>query len=173
MNRWIASLGSLVAVAGLAALALFLAGVFDGNDASGSGGSGEETAGVCVEGNPDCGDTGFVTDDDGRDTVAPGCEVGHVGVCDDTPSPDGEDGELIEGDGPLIQPVCAPGFPDCTDTIVVPADGEEVDGREVPIGTFDGGHQPGSQGSDDDIADGVAADPGAFATTGQATLPSE
>ena len=124
MKRWIAPLGSLVAVAGVAALALFLAGVFDGSDASGSGGNGAEVAGVCVEGNPDCGDTGFVTDNDSGDTVAPGCEVGHVGACDDTPIADGETGDLFEGDGPSLQPACAPGFPDCADTQVLPDDSE-------------------------------------------------
>lgn len=128
MKRWITPLGSLVAVAGVAALALFLAGVFDGNDASGSGGSGAEVAGVCVEGDPDCGDTGFVIGDDGGDTVAPGCEVGHVGVCDDTPIAEDETGDLFEGDGPVLQPVCAPGFPDCGDMIVVPDEEAGVDG---------------------------------------------
>ncbi len=102
MKRWIVPLASLSAVAGVIALALFLAGVFDGNDASGSGGNGAEVAGV--------------TDDDGGDTVAPGCEVGHVGVCDDTPIADGETGDLFEGAGPALQPACAPGFPNCTDT---------------------------------------------------------
>jgi hypothetical protein len=127
MKRWIVPLASLSAVAAAVVLALFLAGVFDGDGASASldTGAGDEQAGVCVEGNPGCGDTGFVTDDDGGGTVAPGCEVGYVGVCNDTPIEDGETGDLFEGDGPAIQPVCAPGFPDCEDMIVVtPADGE-------------------------------------------------
>ncbi len=131
MKRWIVPLVSLSAVAGVIALTLFLAGVFDGNDASGGGGNGAEVAGVCVEGNPDCGDTGFVTDDDGGDTVAPGCEVGHVGVCDDTPIADGETGDLFEGDGPALQPACAPGFPDCADMIVNGANGD-IDDAEPP-----------------------------------------
>ncbi len=167
MKRWIASLGSLVAVAGVAALALFLAGVFDGNDASGSGGNSPEVAGVCVEGDPDCGDTGFVTDDDGGNTVAPGCEVGHVGVCDDTPIADGEAGELFEGDGPVIEPACAQGFPDCGDTIV------EVDDKVVPIGMFDDDHQSGSDVSGNDIADGGPVETGVSATSSGATTPAE
>jgi len=173
MKKWIVPLGSLSAVAGVVALALFLAGAFDGGQASGNRGDGAEVAGVCVEGNPDCGDTGFVDDDDGGDTVAPGCEVGHVGVCDDTPIADDEAGEPFDGDGPALQPACAPGFPDCADTIVVPADGEEVDGLEVPVGRFDGDQQSGSQGSDNDIADGVAVDADASTTTGGATIPAE
>ncbi len=137
MKRWIVPLASLSAVAGVIALALFLAGVFDSDDASGSDGDGTEVAGVCAPGFSDCEDTlvaGDENDDegnnDGGDTVAPGCEVGHVGVCDDTPIADGETGDLFEGDGPVIQPVCAPGFPDCVDMIVDPAaDGELEDDR--------------------------------------------
>ncbi len=129
MKRWIVPLASLSAVTGALVLALFLTGVFDGDEASGSQdtGAGDEVAGVCVEGNPDCGDTGFVADDDGGDTVAPGCEVGHVGVCDDTPIADGETGDLFEGDGPALQPACAPGFPDCEDMIVDPATDDELE----------------------------------------------
>ena len=173
MKRLIVPLASLSAFAGVIALALFLAGVFDGDDAVGADAGGPEVAGVCVEGNPDCGDTGFITDDDGGDTVAPGCEVGHVGVCDDTPIADDEAGELIEGDGPVIQPVCAPGFPDCIDTVVVTDRGEEVGDFVVPIGTFDDDHQSGSQGPDDGVADGAAVHPGSFATSGGATTPAE
>ncbi|NIM47837.1 MAG: hypothetical protein GTO22_01000 [Gemmatimonadales bacterium] len=61
--------------------------------------------------------------------MAPGCEVGHVGVCDDTPIADGEDGDLFEGDGTVIEPVCAPGFPDCADTIVNGSSGDVDDGE--------------------------------------------
>ncbi len=132
MKRWTVPLAAITAVAGAVVLALFLAGVFDGDDASGSDGTGAEVAGLCAEDHPDCEDTRFVTDDEGGDTVAPGCEVGHVGDCDDTPVTDGEDGELIhEGDGPAIQPVCAPGFPDCEDMIVTDV-GDEVDGAGPP-----------------------------------------
>jgi hypothetical protein len=126
MKRWIVPLASLAAVTGAVALALFVAGVFDGDEAAGIESDDTEVAGVCVEGNPDCGDTGFVTDD--GDTAAPGCEVGHVGVCDDTPIADGETGDLFKGDGPALQPACAPGFPDCADTVVNDnEDGEPVE----------------------------------------------
>ncbi len=142
MKRWILLLASLSAVAGALVLALFLAGVFDRDEASGSQdtGAGDEVAGVCVEGNPDCGDTGFVTDDDGGDTVAPGCEVGHVGICDDTPIADGQTGDLFEGDGPVLQPACAPGFPDCADTVVNGANGDTDDAEPPadPIEPVDG-----------------------------------
>ncbi len=173
MKRWIAPLGSPVGVAGVAALALFLAGVFDGNDASGGGGNGAEVAGVCVEGNPDCGDTGFVTDDDGGDTVAPGCEVGHVGVCDDTPIADGETGDLFEGDGPALQPACAPGFPDCADTLVLPDNGEEVEDKVVPIGTFDDDHDRSGASSEGDSASGGATASVDPLTTAGSDTPTE
>ena len=175
MKRWIAPLASLFAVAGVVALALFLAGVFDGDEASGDLGDGSEVAGVCAEGHPDCVDTVVAPngDEDDGNRVAPGCEVGHVGVCDDTPIADDEAGELIEGDGPVIQPVCAPGFPDCIDTVVVTDRGEEVGDFVVPIGTFDDDHQSGSQGPDDGVADGAAVHPGSFATSGGATTPAE
>ncbi len=130
MKRWIIPLASLSAVVGAVVLALFLAGVFDKDEALGSQDTAADTevAGVCAPDNPGCEDTLVApdgADDDGGDTVAPGCEVGYVGVCDDTPIADGETGDLFEGDGPTIQPVCAPGFPDCVDMIVDPvADGE-------------------------------------------------
>ena len=135
MKRWVVPLASLSAVAATIALALVQAGVFDGDDASDTS---TEVAGLCAENNPDCEHTlvaGDGNDDEGNsfggDTVAPGCEVGHVGVCADTPIPDGDDGELIfEGDGPAIQPVCAPGFPDCVDTIVNGSNGDGDD--DVP-----------------------------------------
>ncbi len=147
MKRWIAPLGSLVAVAGVAALALFLAGVFDGNDASGSGGNGPE--------------------------VAPGCEVGHVGVCDDTPIADGETGDLFEGDGPAPQPACAPGFPDCADTLVLPDNGEEVEDKVVPIGTFDDDHdRSGASGEGDSASGGATASVDPLTTAGSDT-PTE
>ena len=122
MKRWIGRLASLSTVAGVIALALFLAGVFDGSEASGNRGSGAELPRVCVEGDPDC--AGFATNDDGGGAVAPGCEVGHVGVCNDTPIADGETSDLFEGDGPALQPACAPGVPDCVDTIVNDANGD-------------------------------------------------
>jgi len=130
MKRWIAPLASLSAVAGVVALALFLAGVFDGDDAAGTGAGGPEAAALCAEDSPDCDDTLVARDgegDDGGDTVAPGCEVGHVGVCDDTPIADGETGDLFEGDGPALQPACAPGFPDCVDMIVNGASSDDND----------------------------------------------
>jgi len=138
MKRWIVPLASLSAVAATIALALFLVGLFDGDDVSDSGDAGPEAVALCAEDSPDCEDTlvtGDGNDDEadnlGGDTVAPGCEVGHVGVCADTPISDSDDGELIfEGDGPAIQPVCAPGFPDCVDTIVNGSNGDLDD--DVP-----------------------------------------
>ena len=44
MKRGIVPLASLSAVAGVIALAMFLAGAFDGDDASGSGDGGPEAA---------------------------------------------------------------------------------------------------------------------------------
>ncbi len=147
MKRLIAPLGSLVAVAGVAALALFLAGVFDGNDASGNGGTGAE--------------------------LAPGCEVGHVGVCNDTPIADGETGDLFEGDGPAIQPACAPGFPDCADTLVLPDDGEEVEDKVVPIDTFDDDNdRSGASGEGDSASGGATASVDPVTTAGSDT-PTE
>ncbi len=173
MKRWIAPLASLFAVAGVVTLALFLAGVFDGDEASGNRGDGAEVAGLCAEDQPDCGDTltgpdgdGYVEGDE-EIGVAPGCEVGHVGPCNDTPLPDDEVGELFEGDGPVIEPACAPGFPDCTDTIV------EVDDKVVPIGMFDDDHQSEGGSSGTDIADGAPVEEGVSATSSGAVNPAE
>ncbi len=131
MKRLIVPLASLSAVAGALVLTLFLAGVFDGDDASGSQdtGDGNEVAGVCAQDTPDCEDT--LVDPDGADDdgegvgLAPVCAPGFPD-CVDTVVNDNEDGETVDGDvGTTISLVCAPGFPDCVDMIVDPAaDGE-------------------------------------------------
>ena len=174
MKRLIAPLGSLVAVAGVAVLALFLAGVFDGNEASGNRGGGAESAGLCAEDQPDCEDTltgtdgdGYVADDE-EIGVAPGCAVGHVGVCDDTPIADGETGDIgFEGDGPQIEPMCVQGVADCGDTIV------EVDDKVAPIGMFDDDYQSESNASGNDIADGGPVEEGVSATSSGAVTSDE
>lgn len=131
MKRWILPLTSLSAVAGALVLALFLAGVFGGDEtpASGDTGAGNELAGICAQDNPDCEDT-LVAPDDADDggagaNIAPVCAPGFPD-CVDTVVNDNEAGEPVdEGGGISIAPVCAPGFPNCEDMIVVPAaDGE-------------------------------------------------
>ncbi len=143
MKRWIVPLASLSAVAGALVLVLFLAGVFDGDAASGSQdtGAGSEVAGVCAQDSPDCEDTlvapDGADDDDGAGTrSAPVCADGHPN-CADTVVSDNVAGETVNGDaGTSISPVCAPGFPDCVDMIVDPAADDELeasrDARERP-----------------------------------------
>ena len=114
MKRWMTALVSISAVAGVTALALFLAGALDDDSADG-GADGSEVAAVCAEDNPDCEDTivvtGDIADDDTGDgaSIAPGCALGFP-VCDDTPVEDNETGEAFDGDGPTSARVCAPGF---------------------------------------------------------------
>ena len=135
MERWIVSLASLSAAAGVVALALFLAGVFDGDDASGArdAGGGNEVAGVCAADNPDCEDTLVAPDGDdengGDANIAPVCAPDHPDCVDTVVSDgDGPAEEPASGDGGTsISPVCAPGFPDCEDMIVVPADEEGLE----------------------------------------------
>ena len=109
MKRWMTALVSISAVAGVTALALFLAGAFDGDSAANRA-DGPEVAAVCAEDHPDCEDTIVVTDDiaddngDGAST-APGCALGFP-VCDDTPVEDNETAsEAFDGDGPTSAPV--------------------------------------------------------------------
>ncbi len=136
MKRLIVPLASLSAVAGALVLALFLAGVFDGGDASGSQdtGAGNEVAGVCAQDNPGCEDTLVApdgADDDGEGVgISPVCAPG-FSDCVDTVVNANEDGETVDGDvGTSISPVCAPGFPDCVDMIVDSAtDGDLEDDR--------------------------------------------
>ncbi|MCH8813851.1 MAG: hypothetical protein IH957_01960 [Chloroflexi bacterium] len=150
MKRWIALLGSLSAVAGVVALTLFLAGVFDSDDASGTDGDGTEVAGVCAPGFPDCEDTlvadgadddeGNVAADNSDDMVFPVCSHDNRD-CDDTVLNDNEADDSIDtDDGPVIQPVCAPGFPDCEDMIVVDLDGDLDDAEpgSDPIALVEG-----------------------------------
>lgn len=94
MKRWMVTLASLSVLAGVIALAMFLGGVFDGDNEPGSV-SGPEATALCAEDSPDCEDTIVVTNDAGDD-----------------------------GDGASIAPVCAPGFPDCLDMVVVGANGD-------------------------------------------------
>lgn len=135
MKRWIVPLASLSAVAGVIALALFLAGVFDGDDAAGADAGGQEAAALCAEDSPDCEDTLVAPDgagDDGAGTsIAPVCAPG-FSDCVDTVVNDTEVGESVEGQGGTsIAPVCAPGVPDCVDMIVNGANGD-LDDTEPP-----------------------------------------
>lgn len=104
MKRWIVPLTAVSAVVGVVALALLLAGVFDGDEASGTDDGSAEVAGVCAEGHPDCEDTLVDTD-----------------VADEN-----------DGGGNTIAPVCAPEVPDCEDMIVVGDLEGEIDGDEPP-----------------------------------------
>ena len=95
MKRWMIPLASLSAFVGVVALALFLAGAFDGDGAADAGADGQEAAALCAEDTPDCGD--MLVNSDGT----------------------GDDGE-----GTSVAPVCAPGFPDCVDMIVNGSNGD-------------------------------------------------
>jgi hypothetical protein len=111
MKKWILSLGSLTAIVAAVAVALFAAGVFDDDHASGDRTSAEadgDALGICIEGAEDCVDTvdeGGAGDDlrcaedavdcdepvDSGDGVAQICLAG-AEDCDDTPSaPPGDD----------------------------------------------------------------------------------
>lgn len=134
-RRWIVALGSLSAVAGVIALALFLAGVFDGDDASGAGVGGSESAAICAEDTPDCEDTLVVPDGAGDDGdisgSAPACAPGFPD-CVDTVVNDNETGDPADGRGGITSsPVCAPDFPDCVDMIVNGGSGD-IDDAVAP-----------------------------------------
>ncbi len=135
MKRWLVPLASLSTVAGVIVLALFLAGVFDGDDAAKAGVGGSESAGLCAEDTPDCEDTlvepGSAGDDGEGASSAPVCAPGFPD-CVDTVVNDDEAGEPVGGQGGIsISPVCAPGFPDCVDMIVNDANGD-IDDAEPP-----------------------------------------
>ena len=68
MKRWMTALVSISAVAGVAALVLFLAGALDGDSAT----NGDDAS------------------------IAPGCALGFPD-CDDTPVQDNETGEALDG----------------------------------------------------------------------------
>ena len=120
-KRFIAPLVALTAAAGVITLALFLAGVFDGDDATGVAVGGSESAPVCAEDHPDCDDVLVVQDDagDGDDGAS-------------TRLRDGEADLPVDGQGGVTNaPLCAPGFPDCVDMIVVGEDGYVDDAESV------------------------------------------
>jgi len=134
MKRWMIPLASLSAFVGVVALALFLAGAFDGDGAADAGADGQEAAALCAEDTPDCGDMLVNSDgtgDDGEGTsVAPVCAPGFPD-CVDTVVNSNEDGGPVDGQsGTNIAPMCAPGFPDCVDMIVNGSNGD-VD-NDVP-----------------------------------------
>jgi len=115
MKRWMIPLASLSAFVGVVALALFLAGAFDGDGAADAGADGQEAAALCAEDTPDCGDMLVNSDgtgDDGEGTsVAPVCAPGFPD-CVDTVVNSNEDGGPVDGQsGTNIAPMCAPGFP--------------------------------------------------------------
>lgn len=120
MKRWFIPVASLSAVAAAVVSALFLAGVFDGNEASVTEDNGTEVAGVCAPDHSDCEDTlvapDLTDDDDGEgSSIAPVCAPGHSD-CDDTV---------------VIEPVCEPDTPDCADSLVGDRDGD-IDVSEPP-----------------------------------------
>lgn len=150
MKKWLLPIGSLTAIAVALVAVLAVAGVFDGDDANSV--EGPEAAGLCIEGQPDCVDTvvdGDTADDEegGGDAVNQVCAPGEPN-CVDTDVGDGleqtclagtedcNDADLSggtgegdgSGDGTSIAPVCAPGFPDCADTVVVTNGDGDPDG---------------------------------------------
>lgn len=144
MKRWIVPLASLSAVTGVIALALFLAGVFDGDGAVGAGADGQEAAALCAEDRPDCEDTLVGSDGSGEDGegtgIAPVCAPGFPD-CVDTVVNDDEAGEPVEGQsGTRIAPLCAPDFPDCVDMIVNGANGDidDAEPSAAPVVPVDG-----------------------------------
>jgi len=137
------ALVSITAVAGVTALALFLAGAFD-DDSADRGADGSELAAVCAEDQPDCDDTIVVTDDIADDGDGDGDGDGPTSVSFCAPPPGFPDycvDTIVHGDdtgdvddngegGVSIAPLCDPDFPDCEDMIVVDVDGG--DGDSVP-----------------------------------------
>ncbi len=120
-KRLIAGLVALTAAAGVITLALFLAGVFDGDGSTGAAVGGPESAPVCAEGHPDCDDTLVVPDD-----------AGDEGDGASTRLKDGEADAPVQGQGGVTNaPLCAPGFPDCVDMIVVGEDGYTDDAEQA------------------------------------------
>lgn len=135
MKRWLVPLASLSAVAGVIVLALFLAGVFDGDDGAKAGVGGPESAALCAEDTPDCEDTLVAPDGAGDDgdglSSAPVCAPGFPDCVDTVVSDDEADEPAERQGGITVSPVCAPGFPDCVDMIVNDANGD-LDDAEPP-----------------------------------------
>lgn len=126
MKKWMLPIGSVAAVAIAVVAVLAVVGVFDSDDASSDEAEGD-ALGVCVEGVEDCVDTivdgDLAPDDEGADGgFEQTCLVG-TEDCNDTAGGDGFGEEEGADSGTNIAPVCAPGFPDCADTVVV-TDGE-------------------------------------------------
>lgn len=132
MKKWILPLGSLTAVAMAVIAGLAIAGVFDGDGASGDRTeSTNDALGICIEGAQDCVDT--IDGGDGEsDDGAAACLVGDS-QCKDVPD---------------VSQICAEGAEDCVDTIDEPAppppDGGDVDPDE-PVSS-----DPGAGGSGND-----------------------
>ncbi len=127
-KRWTVLLASLSAAAGVVVLALFLAGVFDGEGSATPRADGAESAARCTEEEPDCEDMLDATDSAGDDgdgiTSAPVCAPGF---------PDCVDMVVLDGDEPVeggidIEPLCAADVPDCADTLV----SGDTDGARPP-----------------------------------------
>ena len=117
-KRLIAGLVTLSAAAGVITLALFLAGVFDGDDTTDVA-VGDPESPICAD--FDCDDALVVQDDAGDEGSA------------STRLRDGEaDVPVQEQGGVTSAPLCAPDFPDCVDMIVVGGDAY-VDDAEPAI----------------------------------------
>ena len=117
-KRLIAGLVTLSAAAGVVTLALFLAGVFDGDDATDVA-VGDPESPICAD--FDCDDALVVQDD-----------AGDEGDGASTRLRDGEADIPVDGQGGVTNaPLCAPGFPDCVDMIVVGEDGYVDDAEPV------------------------------------------
>ena len=118
-KRLIAGLVTLSAAAGVIALALFLAGVFDRDDATDVA-VGDPESPICAD--FDCDDALVVQDD-----------AGDEGDGASTRLRDGEADVPVQDQGGVTSaPLCAPDFPDCVDMIVVGGDGY-VDAAEPAI----------------------------------------
>ena len=109
-KRLIAPLVTLTAAVGVITLALFLAGVFDRDDATGVA-VGDPESPICAD--FDCDDALVLQDDAGNEGDGAGTRLR-----------DGEAVVPVEGQGGVTSaPLCAPDFPDCVDMIVVGGDG--------------------------------------------------
>ena len=125
-KRWIVGLASLSATAGVVALALFLAGVFDGEDSATPREVSPDSAAQCAEDAPDCDKTLAAEDEGGGITSSPVCAPDF---------PDCKDMVVLNGDDPVtgqggvdIEPVCLDDVLDCGDLVV----NEDTDGQAPP-----------------------------------------
>jgi hypothetical protein len=119
MKKWLLPIGSVTAIAVAVVAVLAVVGVFDGDDADSA--EVPNAAGICAEGHPDCVDTivdGDAADEDEGAGEDAGLEQTCLAGTEDCNDAD-LGGDSGEEEGTSIAPVCAPGFPDCVDKVVV------------------------------------------------------